>query len=171
MKNERYLPLQRGFTLIELLVVIAIIGLLASVVLVNLNRTRVIARETKRIADLRQLVTALELYYDDNGSYPDTGGRWWNSCSRPTNYIPGLSPTYIPSLPLDPINCTSNPTLRVYEYRSDGKGYKLLTHNETTEARFRHVFDPARDGGSDCTVVDGTTPTHFGFYTADGICW
>ncbi len=61
---------QKGFTLIELLVVIAIIGLLASVVLLALNSARVKARDAKRIADVRQLASAQELYSNDNsGSY------------------------------------------------------------------------------------------------------
>lgn len=62
-----------GFTLIELLVVIAVIGLLASVVLVALNATRIKARDTKRKADIKQLQTALEFYYDDNNEYPAVG--------------------------------------------------------------------------------------------------
>ena len=57
-----------GFTLIELLVVISIIGLLASVVLVSLNGARAKARNARRLADIKQLQTALELYYDTNVS-------------------------------------------------------------------------------------------------------
>ncbi|OGE79280.1 MAG: hypothetical protein A2751_04795 [Candidatus Doudnabacteria bacterium RIFCSPHIGHO2_01_FULL_46_14] len=66
--------LNKGFTLIELLVVISVIGLLASVILVALNSVRAKARDTKRIADLRQISTALELFYDNYGRYPRTGG-------------------------------------------------------------------------------------------------
>ncbi len=61
---------QQGFTLIELLVVIAIIGLLASVVLLALNSARAKSRDAKRVADVRQMQSALELYFNDCNSYP-----------------------------------------------------------------------------------------------------
>ncbi len=61
---------QKGFTLIELLVVIAIIGLLASVVLLALNSARSKSRDAKRVADIRQMASGLELYYNDCNSYP-----------------------------------------------------------------------------------------------------
>lgn len=62
---------QFGFTLIELMAVISIVALLGSVILVALNQARLKGRDGKRIADLKQLVTALDLYYDQKGKYPD----------------------------------------------------------------------------------------------------
>lgn len=59
----------RGFTLIELLVVIAIIGVLSSVVLASLNTARERARDATRLQDLREIRTALELYYAKCGTY------------------------------------------------------------------------------------------------------
>ncbi|MFH0852000.1 MAG: type II secretion system protein [bacterium] len=60
---------QKGFTLIELLVVIAIIGILATVVTVSLNSARKKARDTKRLSDVKAIVTALEMYYDVNQNH------------------------------------------------------------------------------------------------------
>lgn len=59
-----------GFTLIELLVVISIIGFLSSVILYAVSQARAQARDAKRVSDIRQLATALDLYYDDHGAYP-----------------------------------------------------------------------------------------------------
>ncbi|MBT3816923.1 MAG: prepilin-type N-terminal cleavage/methylation domain-containing protein, partial [Candidatus Magasanikbacteria bacterium] len=61
---------KKGFTLIELLVVIAIIGLLSTLAVVALGSAREKARDSKRLSDLKQMQTALELYYTDVGSYP-----------------------------------------------------------------------------------------------------
>lgn len=65
--NTRY---KKGFTLVELLVVIAIIGILATLLLLQLNTARGKARDTKRIGDITQIRTAVELFYDECGLYP-----------------------------------------------------------------------------------------------------
>lgn len=128
--------LNHGFTLIELLVVIAIIGILASVILASLNAARAKARDARRLSDLKQVQTALSMYYSDNGNYPSTGGIGWANCtttwgggghgtSGASGYIPNLAPTYIPALPLDP-----KPTepSSCYVYTSNGTDYMFLVH-------------------------------------------
>ncbi|MFA5050718.1 MAG: prepilin-type N-terminal cleavage/methylation domain-containing protein [Patescibacteria group bacterium] len=61
---------KKGFTLIELLVVVAIMGLMAALAIISLNQARAKARDARRIADIKQIQTALELYYMDKDAYP-----------------------------------------------------------------------------------------------------
>jgi type IV pilus assembly protein PilA len=58
---------KKAFTLIELLVVIAIIGILAGIVIVNLNSARNKGQDTAIKAQANQLVSTSAVYYDDNG--------------------------------------------------------------------------------------------------------
>ena len=60
----------KGFTLIELLVVIAIIGLLSTLAVVALNSARQRSRDAKRVSDIRQIQTALELAFSETENYP-----------------------------------------------------------------------------------------------------
>lgn len=148
----------RGFTLIELLVVIAIIGILSSVVLASLNSAKKKARDVERKQDMVQIRTALELYLDSNGSYP-VGG-WFSSepgdlvTNNAGNWIPGLAPTNISTLPRDPRGGTSSiqPTCSTWQsaylYLSadGGKNYKLLAHcaPENTWTSSDSFYDPVR---------------------------
>ena len=63
---------KKGFTLIELLVVVAIMGMLAALAVVSLNNARQRARDARRVSDIKQIQTALELYFLDNATYPAT---------------------------------------------------------------------------------------------------
>jgi prepilin-type N-terminal cleavage/methylation domain-containing protein len=117
---QHYSSNQKGFTLIELLVVIAIIGVLSTLAIVALGGARAKARDSRRVADIKQLATALELYYADNNSYPAiiTPGEALKSPSGDT--------TYLGKIP-------SNPTPRTdgdcadsdYIYSSSGSYFSL----------------------------------------------
>ena len=58
---------KKGFTIIELLVVISIIGLLSTISVVSLNGARIKSRDAKRVSDIKQIKTGLDLYFNDNG--------------------------------------------------------------------------------------------------------
>ena len=105
----------RGYTLIELLVVIAIISILSMVVLGNLYVARLNAHDAVRASDIRQISTALEMYYDDHGSFPinqpDNQG-WYNSTNSSWQELRALLvPQYISEMPIDPSNGKSEGTM------------------------------------------------------------
>lgn len=94
--------LRKGFTLIEMLVVVAIISILAGIVLTGVTGFQANARDTKRIADLKQIQNYLELYYNRFGHYPGTAA---GAVGAPANWdalvtaLGGLGVT-VPSDPL-----------------------------------------------------------------------
>ena len=132
---------KKGFTLIELLVVIAIIGLLATLSVVSYSSSTKKARDAKRKHNLVQIQKALELYYNDNNTYPNTSGAWWGNCGNfglhgltgSTGYVPNLAPQYMAQLPNEdhPISmpgaCANNLANSCYIYNSNGITYKLLS--------------------------------------------
>lgn len=61
--------LAAGFTLIELLIVVVIIGILAAIAVPAYAGTKAKAYTASMKTDLRNLVTAQEAYFSDNGSY------------------------------------------------------------------------------------------------------
>ena len=63
---------ERGFTLIEIMVVLIIIGLLASIVVPKLLGRTEEAKRIKAEAQIRNIMSALDLYRLDNGMYPTT---------------------------------------------------------------------------------------------------
>jgi hypothetical protein len=84
----------------------------------TLNSARSKARDAKRISDVRQIMSALELYYDEHGRYPAA------KSGLPTNLE-----DYIFDLPTapTPADGSCNQTDNTYKYSIDNKGktYKL----------------------------------------------
>jgi prepilin-type N-terminal cleavage/methylation domain-containing protein len=105
---------KKGFTLIEVLIVIAVIGILASVVLVGLGPIQKQGRDARRISDLKQVQSGLELYYNRNGAYPLNITSWDQLVTTLTGAGVGVS-----NVPKDP-----NPS-QSYQYVSSGSSYCL----------------------------------------------
>jgi general secretion pathway protein G len=96
---------EHGFTLVELMVVIVIIGLLATIVAINVIPAGNTARVEKAKADIATLEQALEQYRLDNLTYP-SGTDGLNALisppaglAQPDRYRQG---GYIKKLPDDP---------------------------------------------------------------------
>jgi len=99
---------QPAFTLIELLVVIAIIGILTALAVVSLQNSRRSARDAKRISDVKQLQIALELYYQDNSSYPAT--------LTPGETLSSNTITYMETIPYPPTTLDGDCSTTSYIY-------------------------------------------------------
>lgn len=96
---------EEGFTLVELMVVIVIIGLLATIVAINVIPATDTARVEKAKADIATIEQALEQYRLDNLSYPAASDGLQAlltpppSLAQPQRYRRG---GYIKKLPDDP---------------------------------------------------------------------
>lgn len=93
----------KGFTLIELLVVVAIISILTATVLASLSSARSKARDAQRLAEIRQVRTALELYSSENGKYPQIEGIS-DGVLFPLSGLQATLAPFIKSIPVDPLN-------------------------------------------------------------------
>ena len=109
---------RHGFSLVELLVVVTIISILASVVISSFSRAAAEARDAQRLANLRTLAEAAELYHAQTGCYPSDVANWdssigWGSGGQdgdgwhPDRGLRELElEGYISRLPDDPLNTT-----------------------------------------------------------------
>ncbi|MDP3970362.1 MAG: prepilin-type N-terminal cleavage/methylation domain-containing protein [bacterium] len=125
--------MRKGFTLIELLIVIAIIGLLATLAIVSLTSAQQKSRDAKRIADIKQLQNATELYFNEItvGSYPDPAN--WTEYTN--NLVPIMS-----SMPTDP----TNDATRFYIYATNDSADEYVIGT-----RLEDVNHPALSGDDD----------------------
>lgn len=152
----------KGFTLVEMVIVVALVGAVATALIVGVNPLDQLRKsnDADRKNDLAQLQRALELYYQDNGSYPPSSADYkiregtttlaWGSSWQP----------YMSSLPKDP-----SPT-QSYQYyvppSSNGQTYYIYASLE------RGDKDPqACNGGNACTsIISGFPPPN----SCGGVC-
>lgn len=118
-KNEKH----SGFSLIELMVTVSVIALLSVISVVSINVVSANARDSKRLADVKTLSSALQIYYTDNGQYPnctandrDYGGAW-------TTCLGAALAPYISVMPRDP----GKDAYGYDYYKSGKKAYLLFT--------------------------------------------
>jgi len=123
--------MKKGFTLVELLVVIAIIGILSTLSVVSLNSARAKSRDARRLSDIKQIRTALDMYYDSSSTYPlsctttlGTGNcacltsvGWTNTST--TNCTGTIFMQKVPSDPLSSASYT-------YTSTSSGQSYEIV---------------------------------------------
>lgn len=117
---------RNGFSLVELMVVIFIIGLLATVVLINVLPSQDKAMVVKARSDIATLEQGMEMYRLDMASYPGLG-EGLNALksppanlSTPQNYRSG---GYVKDVPSDPWG-------HAYQYQvpgRDGKPFEIFS--------------------------------------------
>ena len=130
--------MKKGFTLVELLVVIAIIAILSTLSVVALNSARAKSRDARRQSDIKQIRTALDMYYDSNNQQYPTGsnktlGTGDAACLTSTGWTTTAGCTgtiFMQKVPTDP----QNPP-RVYQYaKVDATHYRISYYSEGSSA-------------------------------------
>lgn len=146
-----------GFTLIELLVVISIIGILASIGLVAFRNAQFRSRDAERKSDLKQMSSALELFYSDYGKYPSSSAGQMSACDynsvtgasslciwgvsefRDTDGSGNTKTTYFKVLPKDPVagrtyfyrtvtvNSVPNSGFQIYAYLENSQDASIIS--------------------------------------------
>lgn len=152
---------QSGFTIVELLIVIVVIGILAAITIVAFNGVQAKAQFARVQSDLNVMKKGLEMYKAENGNYPNTisnGNRgWYFSSSSGSNFIPGVSPAYIPNMPS--ANGLGG-NAASYIYNSDGNDYKLMRYGSIPSNEFSQV--PA----SMIDASGNSNKDRYGYWTA-----
>jgi prepilin-type N-terminal cleavage/methylation domain-containing protein len=163
--------LGQAFTLVELLVVIAIIGVLASLLLPALARTKDQGRNTVCVSQLRQLGIATRVYAGDNNNIMPAAELLPTSPINPTNPLPRICDVLGPDVGKSGgatnsslvFKCPADTEERFategssYEWNTDLNGHRL---DETTSETLKFAFAWAGPiGGGPTGPVQSTNGT------------
>lgn len=130
-QTKKLLSRQAGFTLVEILIVIVIVGILATIGFGSFQSSQIKSRDAARKSDLKQIGSALEVYFNDHGQYPVGSGGAINGCNggQPCSWGGIFSDqngtVYMVKIPSDPQEDRS------YYYSSaDGSSYQIYASLE-----------------------------------------
>jgi prepilin-type N-terminal cleavage/methylation domain-containing protein len=124
----------KGFTLIELLVVVAIIGLLVSLISIGFGTARLKSRDARRLSDVQQVRSGLELYFAQGQGYPNTAlwiPRTLISCNSQPMF----------TVPIDP-----SPVF-TYTYASSGNSFPGCGGTVNSAYKLQFVTEGTTDYG------------------------
>lgn len=117
MNKSEIKELRSGFTLLELILVMSVIGILAGLFIANYPSSQRRARDARRVSDLRQYQSALEIYYNANNEYPGSSGDLSGVCGSDLSQYTSV--------------CPDNPSgTWNYQYVGDSAGYYIYTQLE-----------------------------------------
>jgi len=169
---------KKAFTLIELLVVIAIIGILATVSIISLSNARAKSRDAKRAGDMKQVQTALELFFNDKNRYPTAeefalGSVFSTSTTGTSTYL-----QIVPDAPT-PVDgsCTSGQNDFYYSQTDNGNSYTIsfcLGNTTGTLDSGPKCLTPGGIADADCSYCPSTITYESEEYPAVLIgnqCW
>lgn len=127
---------EKAFTLVELLVVIVVIGLLSSILFVATIGIRGKTRDAKRGIEVVSIGKALEIYFLDNGKYPELNN--WTSLEEDADTNSTFSQEmeeFLPVIPRDPLYGQTSAGGEPYSYQymssSGGEYWAIKTTYET----------------------------------------
>lgn len=122
----------RAFTLIELLVVIAIIGLLASLLLPALARTRETGRSAACLSNLHQIGLGLQIYAQENGNLlPKMYDRATNGGANSGPYFDQVMLPFVGGVS-NVFHCPSD-NKRLFELTDSSYGWNFLLNGQDAD--------------------------------------
>ena len=108
----------RGFISIQLSIFIFIAAALVAASLIAFGQAQALAHNQERISDIKQIQTALKIYFTDNGFYPPGNGL--GGPSGMNNYL-----NFWPTPPQGIGSCSKTQNIYSYAEKSSGTDYEL----------------------------------------------